>query len=107
MERREFMNTQDLGKFGFRELDIAGDILKALANPSKTTQADDLEMGDGVKLEFNPNSGNVFIVDEDGNTAMMNDTVLENWIYCPSCNFEGFKNEFKKDKCPECKKKYK
>lgn len=108
-------NTQDLSKFGFRELDIAADLLKAFANPSKNSIADDLELSGGVQLEFNPNSGNVFLVDEDYNVAMLNDdNKLENWLNCGNCGYENWASEFTfvtgelnsiddGRKCPECK----
>jgi hypothetical protein len=98
-------NTQDLSMFGYRELDMAGDLLKAMANGKKH---DDLELGDEIKLEFNPNSGEVFLVDEDYNVAMLADGQLENWISCSYCGAEGFKSEFTLDEngnCKDCKGK--
>ncbi len=80
-------NTQDLSSFGCRELDMAGDLLKAL----KTEKDKTAYLSDGVKVEFNPNSGNVFLVDEGYNVAMMNDDMLEDWFTCPYCGHEGFK----------------
>ena len=84
-------NTQDLSKFGYRELDMAADLLKALAN----SPPDFLE--DGITLEFNPNSGSVFIYDNEFNTAMMNGDKLEQWFYCHECGAEGFKEDFNDD----------
>ena len=83
------MNTQDMSKFGYRELDMAGDLLKAYKGENDNTRF----LGDGVKVEFNPNSGNVFLVDEDYNVAMMNGDKLEDWFYCPVCGHEGFLDE--------------
>lgn len=87
-------NTRDLSKFGYREYDMAGDLLKALANPSNHTQVEGLELSDGVTIEFNPNSGNVFLIDEDNNTVMMNQgKKLENWVQCYFCGNEDFKSK--------------
>ena len=51
-------NTQDLSKFGFRELKEAGKLLTKYCDDSSI-------LGEGVAIEFNPNSGNVFLLDED------------------------------------------
>ena len=53
--------------------------------------------GEEVKLEFNPNSGNVFLVDEDCNVAMMNGEYLEDWFTSPYDNEEGFFGELKEE----------
>lgn len=77
-------NTQDLSKFGYRELGMAGELLTAYSeNPGVLD-------GDEIHIEFNPNSGTVFLVDEDFNVAMMNGDKLEQWYYCPYCGHEGF-----------------
>jgi len=93
-------NTQDLSKFGYRELDLAGDLLKALKTDKDKTRF----LGEGIVVEFNPNSGNVFLVDSDYNVAMMNGDNLEDFFTCPYCGHEGFLEDMKhtpKDK--ECK----
>lgn len=99
-------NTQDLSKFGFREQDMAGDLLKASAN---NNWEDGNELGDGIKVEFNPNSGNVFLVDDDYNVAMLNDNgKLENFLTCTYCGNEGLRSEIEIDEdgnCPDCKGK--
>ena len=100
------MNTQDLSKLGYREIDQLGDLLKAYAdNPN------DCGLGDGVKWEYNPNSDNLFLVDEDYNVAMMTDPyakpqkqLLAKWYSCPNCGHEGFKEDMKNDPgCDDCK----
>ena len=83
------MNTQDLSKFGYREKDMAGDLLKAHCTNNDVTRY----LGDGVSVEFNPMSGNVFLVDEDYNVAMMNGDKLEDFFSCPICGHEGFLEE--------------
>lgn len=84
-------NTRDLLDFGYRELDMAGDLLKAF----KTVNDDTTYLGSNITIEFNPNSGCVFLVDEDYNVAMMNGHNLEDWFSCPICGHEGFKEDMK------------
>jgi len=81
--------TKDLTQFGYRELDMAGDLLKAIKTDKDKTEY----LGDGVELWFNPDSGNVFLCDEDYNTAMMNGDDLEDFFCCPICGHEGFKED--------------
>jgi len=82
-------NTQDLSKFGWREIKEASLLLNALASNDKNIDKTRF-MSEGVNLEFNPNSGNVFLVDEDYNVAMMNGECLEDFITLPNQGHEGF-----------------
>lgn len=79
-------NTRDLMSFGYRELSEAADLLKAL----KTNKDKTRFLSHPLSIEFNPNSGNVFLVDEDCNVAMMNGEDLEDFFSCPQCGHEGF-----------------
>ena len=92
-------NTQDLSKFGFVELDEAGTLLKAYANTPNVLD------GCEITVEFNPESGNVFLVDEDYNVALMNGDTLERFYSCPICGHEGFISEMEHgendDECQE------
>lgn len=81
-------NTQDLSKFGYREIDIAGKLLCVYAKKDDNNKTHFFGQVTGV--EFNPNSGNVFLVDEDYNIAMMNGDKLEDFFFCPECGHEGF-----------------
>ena len=104
-------NTQDLSKFGFREYGMASDLLNALADNKFQSDQDDIYSG--IKLEFNQDSGNVFLVDNDYNILMLNDNKkLENWLNCSNCGKEGFRSElekegFKDGLCKECIEKEK
>lgn len=92
------MNTQDLSKFGLRELAEAGRLLSALK-----TANDQSVLGDGICVEFNPNSGNVFLVDSEFNVAMMTDKgTLENWYNCPECGHEGFADDMGHEGGEDC-----
>jgi len=77
-------NTQDLSQFGYREMEIAADLLHAYCQTSPDF------LSENVKVEFNPNSGAVFLVDEEFNVGMMNGENLEQWLNCPECGTEGF-----------------
>lgn len=48
---------------------------------------------DGVKFAFNRNSGNVFLVNEEYQVAMMNDGKLELFYSSPYYGHEGFIDE--------------
>ena len=105
------MNTRDLSKFGYREMDIAADLLKKYSNGKYTDWEGKNNLSDGVAVEFNPESGNVFLVDEDLNVAMKNDNgKLEMFLNCPNCRAEGFASEdaslkpiLKGQNCKNCK----
>jgi len=77
-------NTQDLSQFGYREMETAADLLHAYCKTSPDF------LSENIKIEFNPNSGCVFLVDEEFNIGMMNGGDLEQWINCPECGTEGF-----------------
>ncbi len=106
-------NTRDLSLFGYREMDMAGDLLKKYANGRFNDWEGENNLTDGVAVEFNPNSGNVFLVDNDYNVAMENDNAkLEMFLSCSYCGAEGFASEdknltpiLKGENCKECKRK--
>jgi len=58
--------TADFSKFGYRELKLASELLQAYLEQG----ADFLT--EGITLNFNINSGFVFLSDEDYNVAMLN-----------------------------------
>lgn len=82
-------NTRDMSRFGYIELKEAARLLNAYIEAKKDI------LNDGVAIEFNPNSGNVFLVDEDYNVAMMNGDNLETWYTCPHCGYEGVFEDMK------------
>ena len=91
-------NTQDLSKFGYIELKEAAELLTAYADHQPDW------LGNDISIEFNPNSGCVFMVDEDYNTAMMSGDELAQWHNCPECGTGGFLDdmiEYGKDCCHE------
>ena len=60
--------TEDLAKFGFRELDEAGNLLKAIKKGLPSDFDDQ-----GIKVGFNMNSGNVFLINEEYQVAFVDD----------------------------------
>ena len=95
-------NTQDISEFGYREKDIAAELLKAHGSNKDDTK----HLGAKVNIEFNPYSANVFLVDEDYNVAMMMDDRLEDFFSCPECGGEGMASEFKEENTSECCQTY-
>lgn len=95
-------NTRDLSEFGNIERDEAGTLLQTLNGSRDMTKF----LGDGVAVEFNPMSGNVFLVDEDYNVAMMNGHNLEDFHNCPNCGAESFASEFREENTDSCCKEY-
>ena len=83
-------NTQDINDFGAIELDVAGRLLTAFTHGKPDF------LGSSVNVEFNPTSGCVFLVDDDGNVGMLLDVEedmpdqIGEWLTCPYCCTEGF-----------------
>jgi len=91
------MNTRDISKFGHRERQEAAELLKLYGSRN-----DESSLEGGVNVEFNPNSGHVFLVDEDYNVAMEFEGKLVDWVYCPDCGFEDYKPEFRCNAVKKC-----
>lgn len=89
------MTTTDLSKFGYRELEMAKDLLDSwLKNclPGGFYESN-------ISIMFNTNSGNVFLTNSSGEVAMINfDTnQLEKFYSSPYEGIEGFYNDLKKE----------
>ncbi len=91
--------THDLSKFGSRERAMAGELLKAWSDHGLPDEFDDND----VTIEFNINSGYVFLTNSDFQVAMMNGNNLELYYSCPECGHEGFKEEMNHEGNNECK----
>ena len=79
-------NTRDFAAFGWRERDIARKLLEAWNDCGLPEGFED----EGVTIEFNPNSGYVFLTIEEGQAAMLNgDGELEIWHITPYACHEG------------------
>jgi hypothetical protein len=97
-----YRNTQDFADFGHREREEAGELLRTFG----TDKDDTLFLENDVKVEFNPYSGYVFLVDGDYNVAMMNGDRLENFFSCPNCGNEALQSEFREQCTDECCNEY-
>ena len=82
--------TSDLSRFGYRELQMASELLAAYCKEGKPDF-----LTDRIKIYMNTESGDVFLSDEDFNVGEMNGDKLEQWFYCPECGHEGFKEDMK------------
>jgi len=89
----------DLSRFGSRELAEAGLLLTAWADAPAA-----VELGDHATVMFNPNSGFVFLTDEDTyKTYVLNEhDALEEWVTCGNCGAEGFASELPLSDAGEC-----
>ena len=82
-------NTQDLSKFGYRDLEAVQEIIGAYLNTEI--------LGAGVRIELHPSNGKILLIDEDYQVAMMNDHELERFYTLPYGLWaidEGFKSDF-------------
>ena len=85
--------TEDLAKFGFKELDEAGDLLKAI----KKGLPSDFD-NEGIKVGFNMDSGNVFLTNEDYQVAMVDDDgQLYSFYSSPYEGLEGSYEDLKEE----------
>ncbi|CAN5180867.1 hypothetical protein BH09PAT1_BH09PAT1_3210 [soil metagenome] len=77
--------TVDYSQFGYRELEIAGKLLALYAENGS------IFLGSELTVNFNPNSGYVFVLDEDYNVGVF-DSSGENIIQffsCGECGYEA------------------
>lgn len=81
-------NTNDLSQFGYDELEKARKLLKEYSKNKTILEGD-------VRIEFNPSSGNVFLLDENFNVCMLNNDKIERFYWCPICGHEGFKKDMR------------
>jgi len=85
--------TTDFAKFGYREREMAEDLLRAWREQGLP---DDFE-NSKVEIMMNFNSGYVFLTNEDFQVAMMNDEKLESFYTDFNTGEEGFLEELSED----------
>ena len=96
-------NTRNFARFGSRERSIAAELLTALhTDKDKASHLSD----NGISIEFNLNSGIVFLVDEDFNIAVMEGDQLVDFLSCPECGTEGTPNDMLGMELSPCCNKY-
>lgn len=80
-------NTRNLADFGMRELEELRDILSAWIENGLPDDFYD----EGVVPEFNPDSGYVFLTNDDNQVVCLTDDgKLESWYYTSYYGHEGF-----------------
>ena len=79
----------ELDGYGYREMVLAGEILTAVANGGLPEEFH----SDGLAIEFNPSSGEVFLINDYYQIAMMNGDSLEMYYILPHSGIEGFREE--------------
>ena len=90
----------DLSKLGYREVGMLAQLLEAWSDQNLSSLAKSY-FGELEAWGFNPNSGFVFLIDEDYNTLMFNGSLgkLDLFLFTPDEGAEGFiedlLNEFK------------
>ena len=101
MGQRHTYFEADFDGFGYIQLDEAGKLLSFYAaDPTSALTRRALDYfgtasysGSYVKVGFNANSGNVFLIDESGYVIMPNRGKLDLFISLPYSGEEGFYNE--------------
>lgn len=81
--------TTDLSKYGYRELNEAANLLKAYSENGSDF------LGNGLQLNFNMNSGYVFLTDEDFNVGIIENGKLVQFYSCFNCGNEGTQEDGK------------
>lgn len=87
------ITTTDFSRFGWRERQMAAELLTASC---QNGFPDDFE-DDEVQIMMNTNSGNVFFTNSEFQVCMMNGDILESWYYTPYSGHEGFADDLKQD----------
>ena len=85
--------TTDLSRFGHRELKMLEMLLRAMRKHGLPERFDST----GVHPMFNMNSGEVFITNDNYQSAMEIDGKIEMCHHCTYCGHEGFLPDFEHD----------
>lgn len=85
------MITTKLSRFGERELLLASNLLKAYITRNETVYFKHI-----YAVEFNQETGLVYLRDIEGNKAVYRDwqNCLEDWIECPECGNGNYYRNF-------------
>jgi hypothetical protein len=84
-----------LNEMGYREQDIAREILNAYLDGNVSDNFRKFWNDCNTDIDFNSSSGYVFLINEDYQTALMNDDVLDIFLYTPYKGLEGFPDELR------------
>jgi hypothetical protein len=89
------ISTLQFEGWGYREMSMAADLLKQYADHG-TGSVVGVEPQGAITIGYNPNSGNVYMTDEDFNCYMLNDNgEVEQWVTLPSSGIEDFFSELR------------
>ncbi len=91
------MNTQDLEKFGHRELLEAARLLLMWQHYDRTTA-----LKSDARIELSENTGLVFLVDSACNMAVAFEGELWDYFVCQGCDHEAAAPEFREYAQPCC-----
>ena len=69
--------TSDLSKFGYREIEMASELLKNYNDCIKILEFSDFA-DTSITLQMNTNSGYVFLVNDDFQVLMMKERTIQN-----------------------------
>jgi len=86
-------NTRDLSQFGYIELKKAAKLLTMYTNEQITKLWKEFFWHSGVSIEFNQDSWNVFLIDDDYNVLMKKWDELDLFLSTPYDWHEGFYDE--------------
>ena len=89
MSNKYDVTTTDLSRFGYRQLAMLEELLKAMREQGLPNDFDD----DEVHPMMNTNSGNVFLTNSEYEVAMMNGDKLESFYWLGYGGNEGFLDE--------------
>lgn len=89
MSKEYSVTITDLSDFGYRELTMLEELLKAMREQGLPDDFYD----DEVVPMFNRISGNVFLTNSDYQVAMLNGDNLESWYFLSYHGNEGFLDE--------------
>lgn len=83
--------TMDLSKFGYRELQMAKELLDAYMEQGVPNDFNE----EGLQICFNTHSGCVFLTNEEYDVLMMNEDKLERFYTLPWSGEEGFADDLR------------
>lgn len=94
--------TENWCDFGYREKYLAIALLTAWREGKIASHIESL--GDNVRAAFNPNSGYVFLTNDEYDAFLFNGDVLDIFLHCFNCGHEDFPQDmYDNPSCDECK----
>ncbi|MEI7831652.1 MAG: hypothetical protein WCJ56_04070 [bacterium] len=85
-----------------RERELVTELLTAWVEQGLPSNFDD----ENVRFRFDRNSGFVFLVNDEGQVAMKNGFIIEEYFTCPECGSAGFADDLIDDDANNCCKAF-